>query len=197
MKANRVPKKMMLILMFFTIQFNIYTQEKISFTVLQDASLLVFGDHHRENAKTLDLLINIKIQGKPSQFGYFVIFPEYEKASLDKLYQRFSLNFGYTFNDIYIRNFIEPRKFEFTLAIGFGVINRFSNNSFSFSTSAGCSYVINDWIKLRAIGQLTERTDLLYRYDDDTIRFSCFIGAEFSIFSLKNSNRNTISYIPF
>ena len=120
--------------MFFTIQFNIYTQEKISFTVLQDASLLVFGDHHRENAKTLDLLINIKIQGKPSQFGYFVIFPEYEKASLDKLYQRFSLNFGYTFNDIYIRNFIEPRKFEFTLAIGFGVINRFSNNSFSFSS---------------------------------------------------------------
>jgi len=173
---------------------NINSQEKMSMSIYQDARLVVLGNKKENNIRTLDVLINFKFQGKQNAFGYFVFIPEYEKANLPDVYQRLSLSIGYTFNGLHTSKLILPKNLDFTIAIGYGITNRFSNNSFNYSITGEATYKINEWLKLGFVHQLTERRDLLFRYDENQLKYSFFFGLEVSLFDFSQKNSNTMSY---
>jgi len=172
-----------------------YSQEKISMSIYQDARLVVLGNKKENNIRTLNMLIHFKFQGKQNALGYLVFIPEYEKANLPDMYQRLSLSIGYTFNGLYTSKLVLPQNLEFTLAIGYGITNRFSNNSFNFSISGEASYKINEWLKVGFVHQLTERTDLLFKYHKNKLKYSFFFGLEISPFIFFKNKSNSMSYV--
>ncbi len=174
---------------------NNYSQEKISMSIYQDVRLVVLGNKKEHNIRTLNVLIHFKIQGKQNMLGYFVFIPEYEKANLPDMYQRLSLNIGYTFNSLYSSKLMLPKNLEFTIAMGYGITNRFSKNSFNYSISGEASYKINEWLKVGFVHQLTERTDLLFKYHKNKLKYSFFFGLEISPFIFFKNKSNSMSYV--
>ncbi len=171
-----------------------FSQEKISLSIYQDARLMALGDKQRNKAGTMNLLMNVKFQTKQKRYGYMVIVPEYEQADLQDTYKRLSLGIGYTFNRFYLPNSTFLRKLEFTTTFFYGVINRFSHTEGSWSCSGEMSYKVNEWLKLGAVHQLTERTDLLFRYQDNKIRYSFFFGIELSPFNWGKKSKSVRWY---
>lgn len=200
MKTLKRYGKLLIILILLFTQVSSTSQGKISLSVYQDARLIVLGDKQSNKAGTMDLLMNMKIQTKQKNYGYLVIVPEYEQADLQDTYKRLSLGVGYTFNRLMPSlNFLRPnmnflRDFEVTTTVYYGVINRFSNTDDSWSVSCEMSYKINEWLKFGFLHQLTERTDLLFRYQDKKIRYSFFFGLEFSPFDFGKRSRDVMWY---
>jgi len=175
-------KRLILLILLLT-QVTSTSQEQISLSVYQDARLMTLGDQKANKPGTMNLLMNVKIQTKQKSYGYLVIVPEYEQADLQDTYKRLSLGVGYTFNRLYSPNMNFLRDFEVTTTVSYGVINRFSNTEGSWSCNGEISYKVNDWLKVGAVHQLTERTDLLFRYQDKKIPYNFFFGLEFSPFN--------------
>jgi hypothetical protein len=191
MKNLKENYSLLLILVAF-LNFTVHhSQERVSLSFYQDGKLLLLGDNHKNKSGTLDLLVRIKIQGKQKRFGYFLIMPEYEQANLQETYKRYSLNIGYTFNRFYLKNLNFVKNIELTASIGYGKIDHFAQSTYDWSVTGEIAYKVNDWLKLGIINQITERTDLLYRYNDNVIRYSCFFGLEFSPFNFGRKNSNT------
>lgn len=146
-------------------------QEKISVSVYQDARMLVFGDNKGNNAGTLNILTQFKMQGNQQKWGYMVIYPEFEHASLvGGDLQRYSINVGYVFNKLLLNNF------EAGLNIGYGWIDR-ELSSFSASVTGNINYKLNDTFKLSLLAQLTDRTDI----EIPELRISGFFGIEINL----------------
>ncbi len=186
--------KLLILLILLLTQVTSTSQEQISLSVYQDARLMTLGDKQNNKPGTMNLLMNVKIQTKQKNYGYLVIVPEYEQADLQDTYKRLSLGVGYTFNRLYSPNLNFLRDFEVTTTISYGVINRFSNTEGSWSCNGEVSYKVNDWLKVGAVHQLTERTDLLFRYQDRKIRYSFFFGLEFSPFNFGKKSREVMWY---
>ncbi len=186
-------KRLILLILLLT-QVTSTSQEQISLSVYQDARLMTLGDQKANKPGTMNLLMNVKIQTKQKSYGYLVIVPEYEQADLQDTYKRLSLGVGYTFNRLYSPNMNFLRDFEVTTTVSYGVINRFSNTEGSWSCNGEISYKVNDWLKVGAVHQLTERTDLLFRYQDKKIRYSFFFGLEFSPFNFGKKSRDVMWY---
>lgn len=186
-------KRLILLILLLT-QVTSTSQEQISLSVYQDARLMTLGDQKANKPGTMNLLMNVKIQTKQKSYGYLVIVPEYEQADLEDTYKRLSLGVGYTFNRLYSPNMNFLRDFEVTTTVSYGVINRFSNTDGSWSCNGAISYKVNDWLKVGAVHQLTERTDLLFRYQDKKIRYSFFFGLEFSPFNFGKKSREVMWY---
>ena len=170
------------------------SQEKVSLSIYQDARLMALGDKQRNKAGTMNLLLNVKLQTKQKRYGYMVIVPEYEQADLQDTYKRLSLGIGYTFNRFYFPNSAFLRRMELTTTFSYGVINRFSHTEGSWSCNGEVSYRINDWLKFAVVHQLTERTDLLFRYQDHKIRYSFFFGLEFNPFDFSKKSKHVRWY---
>ena len=150
-------------------------QNRVSFVIAQDLKLATLGDEKRGyDAFTPNVLFRFKMQGKQGEIGYLTIFPEFEYADIQGQYYRYSANVGYSFNKIF-------DKWTYTPAIGWGSIDRYGKNVFSWSSSLEVSYSINDWLNIIAIGQLTERKDLLLLWGENAIRFSGFVGLEIKL----------------
>lgn len=194
MKTLKPYGKFLIILILLFTQVSSTSQGKISISVYQDARLIALGDKQSNKAGTMDLLMNMKIQTKQKNYGYLVIVPEYEQADLQDTYKRLSLGVGYTFNRLYTPSMNFLRDFEVTTTVSYGVINRFSNTDDSWSVSCETSYKINEWLKFGFLHQLTERTDLLFRYQDKKIRYSFFFGLEFSPFDFGKRSRDVMWY---
>lgn len=194
MKTLKPHGKLLILLILLLTQVTSTSQEKISLSVYQDARLMTLGDKQNNEPGTMNLLMNVKIQTKQKNYGYLVIVPEYEQADLQDTYKRLSLGLGYTFNRLYSPNFNFLRDFEVTTTISYGVINRFSNTEGSWSCNGEVSYKVNDWLKVGAVHQFTERTDLLFRYQDRKIRYSFFFGLEFSPFNFGKKSRDVMWY---
>ena len=194
MKALKPNGKLLILLILLFTQVTSTSQETISLSVYQDARLMTLGDQKANKPGTMNLLMNVKIQTKQKSYGYLVIVPEYEQADLQDTYKRLSLGVGYTFNRLYSPNMNFLRDFEVTTTISYGVINRFSNTEGSWSCNGEISYKLNDWLKVGAVHQLTERTDLLFRYQDRKIRYSFFFGLEFSPFNFGKKSREVMWY---
>lgn len=194
MKALKPNGKLLILLILLFTQVTSTSQETISLSVYQDARLMTLGDKQSNKPGTMNLLMNVKIQTKQKSYGYLVIVPEYEQADLQDTYKRLSLGVGYTFNRLYSPNMNFLRDFEVTTTISYGVINRFSNTEGSWSCNGEISYKLNDWLKVGAVHQLTERTDLLFRYQDRKIRYSFFFGLEFSPFNFGKKSREVMWY---
>lgn len=151
-------------------------QEKISIAIYQDVKLATIGDKkHNYDAFTLDMIFRLKMQGNQQKFGYLVVFPEFEIADLNETYYRYSANVGYTLNKLFIKNF------EINGSLGYGIISRENVSSGSFSLNGEIAYKITDNFKISVLGQLAQRTDLKWLYDDNTIKFSGFFGIEYNI----------------
>jgi len=194
MKALKPNGKLLILLILLFTQVTSTSQETISLSVYQDARLMTLGDKQSNKPGTMNLLMNVKIQTKQKSYGYLVIVPEYEQADLQDTYKRLSLGVGYTFNRLYSPNMNFLRDFEVTTTISYGVINRFANTEGSWSCNGEISYKLNDWLKVGAVHQLTERTDLLFRYQDRKIRYSFFFGLEFSPFNFGKKSREVMWY---
>lgn len=154
---------------------NCYAQRQVSVSIHQDFKLGVLGDkEHGYKAGTVDILARFKMQGHQQKYGYMIMFPEFEYAEIQGIYKRYSVNAGYTFNRLLVKNF------EVSAALGYGWIDRYGKSMFSFGGSGEIAYKIND-LKISVIGQLTERKDLAWLYGKNEIRFSGFIGLEYNL----------------
>lgn len=115
------------------------------------------------------------MQGNQDKHGYAIVFPEFEYAKIDGDYYRYSAGVGYVFNQRW-------RNIELTPTVSWGFIDRYDKTVWSFSGTLELSYKINDYLKVSAISQLTQRTDLLLFYGENVIRYSGFIGLEYNLF---------------
>jgi len=186
--------KLLILLIALLTQVTCTPQEQISLSVYQDARLMTLGDQKANDPGTMNLLMNMKIQTKQKDYGYLVIVPEYEQADIQDTYKRLSLGIGYTFNRLYSPSMNFLRDFEVTTTLSYGVINRFSNTEGSWSCNGEVSYKVNEWLKVGAVHQLTERTDLLFKYNDRKIRYSFFFGLEFSPFNFGKKSKDVMWY---
>jgi len=152
-------------------------QKKVSLAIYQDVKLATIGDIERGyDAFTPNFIIRAKMQGHQQKHGYMIVYPEFEYAQIKGDYYRYSLNVGYTFNELILD------RLEASIQGGWGFIDRYDKNLFSGSVSGELAYKINDRLKVALLAQFTERKDLAYFWNDKTIRFSGFIGIEYNIF---------------
>lgn len=173
--------KITAIIIFFCSK-TLHSQDRVSFSLHQDSRLFLIGDNHGNSRGTLNLLARIKLQGKQRKTGYFTLIPSYEQANLQNRYKRYSIDIGYTFNRINLKNLNFTKNIEVSLSVGYGKINHFSQNTYDWSSIGEIAYKFNNWLKFGIINQLTERTDLFYKYKKNEIRFSSFFGIEISPF---------------
>jgi len=169
MKTKNVIKCLVLLLFLNGIS----AQEKLSFSLYQDAKLLIVGDGYY-NPGTINFVSRLKMQGKQDKLGYAIVFPEFEYADIDGNYKRLSVNAGYVFNKFSIKDI------EASLQIGYGWIDRFGKSTFSASVCGELAYKVLNSLKLSLLAQFTHRTDLKLWYNDDVVRFSGFFGIEYS-----------------
>lgn len=167
--------------------FSISSQGKIALGIYQDVKLLFLGDSHLNPSGTIDIMFNLKIQGNQNTYGYFIITPEYEQANLSEIFKRLSVNLGFVFNQLYIRNLHFIRNIELTTNIGYGIIYRHQRNSRNWSFNAIISYKLNDFLKVSLKNQFLNRGDLMLKYKVNESRYSLFFGLEFSLFKISNS----------
>lgn len=164
-----------LCILFMIISTHLNAQSKVSFVLAQDLKLATLGDDKRGyEAFTPNVLFRFKMQGIDNKHGFLTVFPEIEYAAIDGDYYRYSANVGYTFNKLF-------EKWHYAPAIGWGWIDRYGKSFFSFGASLEVAYIINDWLNLIALGQLTDRKDLLWLWGDNKIGFSGFVGVEFKL----------------
>lgn len=146
-------------------------QERISFLAYQDVHLVLTGDDYYQ-AGTLDVLMKVKLQGIQNEIGYMFVAPEFEYSNLDGIYKRYAIGTGFTFNDL------GKTPVDISLSGSYGWIDRWGKTMFSFNAQGEISYRLTPSLKIVLLSQLTERSDLAWRYADKTIRFSGFIGLE-------------------
>ncbi|MCB0460349.1 MAG: hypothetical protein KDC74_10095 [Flavobacteriaceae bacterium] len=152
------------------------SQDRIGFAVYQDARLGIIGDkEHGYKAGTMDVLIRLKMQGKQQKYGYMTVFPEFEYAEIQGLYKRWSINAGYAFNRLFVRNT------EASISIGFGLMDRYSMGFLSMGANGELAYKITDGFKIAANFQLVQRKDLDYMWGGNNIRLSGHVGIEIKI----------------
>jgi hypothetical protein len=172
-------KKTILTIMLATLMSLSYSQEKVSIQVIQDAKLLFAGDDkHGYDAGTLDIGISLIMQGDQQKYGYMIVYPEFEYADLKiDPYRRWTANIGYVFNELIVKNS------EIGFSISYGFIDR-GLTEFCWGANAFAKYRLCDNAKIILNLQGTERPDLDVIYNTpNEIRFSGFVGLEFSIFN--------------
>lgn len=163
----------MIILLFSFSQ----AQERVSIGVYQDAKLGIIGDKKRNySAGTLDILINLKMQGNQQKYGYMIVYPSFEYAEIKDNYKRYSANVGYVLNRLIIDDF------EASASIGYGFISRYKKSLSSFGLDTSLSYKISDRFKITALCQIVDRKDLKMIWaTKNTIKMSGFLGLEFNL----------------
>lgn len=165
-------KNYLIITLMILMTYCVNSQSKVSLTFMQDSRLLILGDNKGNNAGTLNILSQFKMQGDQQEYGYMVVFPEYEIANLKGgKYERVSVNVGYVFNKLILNNF------EAGINGGYGWIIRDNFTFNSFSVSGNLNYKITDNFKLTSALQLAQRKDL----EKPVFRASGFIGIEFNL----------------
>lgn len=175
------------------------SQERVSLSFYQDVKLLFLGDTHKNKAGTMDLLIKINMHGRQSNIGYPVYNITYEQANLRVLFKRYSINLGYTINQINQNVYSILNRIELTPSIGYGIIYRYWKNEAipydNWSLSTQITYQINSSIKIAILNQLIRRTDIKRKVNQPKIiRYSLFLGMEFSLFKTSKNRINSCLY---
>ena len=144
-----------------------HCQDNVSISIYQDAKLAFVGDDKGNDAFTPNILTRVNFNCKQDKNGYGFVFPEFEYAALQGgEYFRYSLNGGYTFNQII-------PKIEASLTGGIGMIHR---NNVS-GLSLGCSGVLSYKLGRFSPSIMLQLTD---RYDLNKWRTSGFIGIKYN-----------------
>ena len=168
-----------LILFSLLISLITYSQKNISIQSVQDIRLATIGDNRGNNPFTPNVLTTFKMNGLQNEFGYVVVGISYEFASLkDDMYKRFSVSAGYIWNKLIVDDF------EVGIFLNYGGISRWEVAFLSFGIINEINYKLNDNFKLVLLNQLSQRSDLKYRYNTDEFKFSVFLGIEINLKSL-------------
>lgn len=115
------------------------SQDKISFSVLQDVKLgLGMDKEHGNFGYTPDIIINANLEGKQFEWYYFSMQVQYEHAELSSGYfKRYSVHGMWNFNQLIIP------KLEIGVGVGLGIINRKTAEGLgSYSGTIDVSYPI-------------------------------------------------------
>jgi hypothetical protein len=207
LKDNKM-KKLILILVILIFPIALLGQGDIGLNLAQDLKLATVGDDKGNDAFTPNFIVRVDLQDNQATYGYMVGGVEYEHAALKGgAYNRYSLNFGYTFNRFRVFN---NNKFELTILGNYGmtirdsqirdvingvVINdRTIKSAYAgFAGSTTLAYPIADTgLSVVAIGQLSHRVDKNTLYGNDAnytiqglqLDASGFLGLQYS-FKLK------------
>lgn len=145
-------KKLIVLILLF-ISLISYSQDGISFSVLQDVKLgLGLDKAHKNTSPTLDIIANLNLEGKQYDYYYFAIQLQYEHANLhDGRFTRYSVHGIWT---------LEPKlinKLKMGFGLGLGIINREDDyGRGSYSGTIELSYPItknlfivqkNEWVR--------------------------------------------------
>lgn len=173
-------KKLILLIVILVSSIS-FAQQRVGIQVTQDGKLAVLGDkEHGLSTGTLDVAIKIMMQGQQREYGYMVVYPEFEYADLTIVaYRRWSANAGYIFN-----HFRQDKKLEIGASIGWGFIDR-SLTDWSWGSNLFVHYKIKKNFKVIMSGQLTERSDLAILYGkkfENEWRTSLRFGVQIDIF---------------
>jgi hypothetical protein len=186
-------KKITIILLLFSTF--LMAQSEVALNLSQDARLALFGDDKGNEALTPNIIARIDLQDNQRALGYYVVGIEYEYADLsESLYQRYSLNLGYTFNQF---SLLGNDKLEATALLNYGITTREVNQVdkkvnkgfLGFASSFTLAYPIGKGFKVQITSQLSHRvdkntlygTDANYTFDALQIDFSGFIGLQYQI----------------
>jgi hypothetical protein len=186
-------KKITIILLLFSTF--LMAQSEVALNLSQDARLALFGDDKGNEALTPNIIARIDLQDNQRALGYYVIGLEYEYADLsESLYQRYSFNLGYTFNQF---SLLGNDKLEATALLNYGMttrevnqVNKKVNKGFlGFASSFTLAYPIGKGFKIQIISQLSHRvdkntlygTDANYTFDALQIDYSGFVGLQYQI----------------
>jgi hypothetical protein len=167
-------KKLLFIVVIWILFFSQATaQDGVYLSVHQDFKHATYD----EDAFRLNLLVRAKLEGKQGKIGYLVLAPTFEYADLNEHpFTRYSFDIGYSFNQLFID------KLELSAFGGWGFIQRGDSASYnSFSFIGEINYKLSKRFKLSFVSQLTERSDLRYKYGDNKWIISNFVGLEFKI----------------
>jgi len=184
-----------LILLLLLLPLTILGQSNIGINVAQDLKLATIGDDKGNDAFTPNFIVRVDLQDNQATYGYMVGGVEYEHATLKGgAYNRYSINFGYTFNQFKVLN---NNKFELTILGNYGMtvrtlqkIDREVDAAFrGFAGSMTLSYPIVENLRVVAIGQLSHRVDKNTLYGNDAnytiqglqLDASGFVGIQYTI----------------
>ncbi len=130
-------------------------QKHINVALYKDAKLLFVGDPDRGyKAGTINALARLELQGIQQKHGFISSFLEVEYAQLKHGFLRYSLNFGYTFNQLPVK------KLEAGVSAGYGIIDRNQRSYLGFTGNTFLTYPISQKVKFCLLAQVTDRKDI-------------------------------------
>ena len=139
--------------MFFLVHLS-NAQEKISIGIYNDVKLgLGLDKEHLNPNPTLDLIINVNLEGKQLNGYYFSLQPFYEQANLHSGYfKRYGFNTTWTFNSYY--------RFETSITTGLGMILRHGIQLPSYQIGSEVSYELFSRFKIALKYEFIRRGDI-------------------------------------
>jgi hypothetical protein len=170
-------KNILILLISLTI-LNTYSQETISFSMLQDAKLLITGDDKGNPPGTTDLIFNMNWEGKQFEYYYFSIQTQFEYANLQSKFYRYSVHGIWTLNRLFIP------KLEASIGLGFGVIHRDIDidGMGTYSATGELAYPITKKIMVLAKYEIVRRSDLIALYNSKPFVPNLAIGVKLKPF---------------
>lgn len=166
--------KQILSLILFTTFLN--AQENISIGIYQDARLLVLGDDKGNKPGTLDIKVDMSLQGKQFQHYYFEVRPQFEYANLSGgKYVSWLINGGWVFNQLLIKNL------EAGAYLTIGTIHRWQSSWITYGLTGDLSYKIGRF-KISLLAQAIKANDLKQKWNDDKYRISVYGGFKYDLF---------------
>lgn len=166
--------KKLIILVTTLITINLQAQDQISFSVLQDAKLLVNGDNRGNSPGATDLIFNMNWEGKQFDYYYFSIQTQYEHANLRGGYFR-----RYSVHGIWTLNSLLLPKLEIGFGAGLGMIHRNSQGMGSYSGTIDLSYPITKKLYASLKNEWVRRSDL----NTPQLRYNLAIGLKYKAFN--------------
>lgn len=151
----------------------LFSQERVTISVLQDGKLAFIGDERGNEAFTPDLVFRLGLEGNDTDIGYAAAILEVEYAQLKGGdYTRWSA--GYQLNG-YVK--------DFTLSVSaqFGVIARWNLLPFTTVLNGDVTWMVHQNIGIVLSNQWTYRTDLEVKQ----LRYSLMGGIKVNIGSTK------------
>lgn len=146
-----------------------YAQNNISIGVYQDARLALLGDDKGNDAFTLDVKIDVSLQGYQFEWYYFEIRPQFEYANLQGgKYISWLVSGGWVFNQLFIKNV------EAGIYPTIGIIQR--KQSFgTYGVSGDISYKIGRF-KISALYQWIKRGDI-----SEGLKPNFYVGVKYNV----------------
>lgn len=165
--------KSLLRILLLTLALNLHAQERLAFSVLQDARLAVLGDERGNDAFTTDMVFRLHMDGYDNRRGYFSTILEYEYAELSGAYFK-RLSFAVQQNK-YVKDFT------LSASLNYGILIR-STKDYSYNVITGglnldATYNLSDRVGIVLSNQLMHRKDL----EVAIVRYSFMAGLKFKL----------------